>query len=101
MGNCCRQPGGSLAALLPWVLLRVNIWELEVYFSFDNFNLVADARYQGKLPVFPEQRPLPEQLVGDDRAVSSLACYLVRSYASQITSSRKDDVCRIQLYFEA
>jgi hypothetical protein len=75
--------------------------ELEVYFSFDNFNLVADARYQGKLPVFPEEQPSLQHLVADDEALSSLACYLVRSYASQIASSRQDDVCRIQLYFEA
>ncbi len=75
--------------------------ELEVYFSFDSFNLVADARYHGELPVFPEQRPLPQRLVGDDKAVSSLACYLVRSYASRIASNRQDDVCRIQLHFEA
>jgi len=35
---------------------------------------------------------LQENLAADATAVSSLACYLVRSYASQITSSREDGV---------
>jgi hypothetical protein len=75
--------------------------EVEVYLSFDNFNLVADACHQGELPVFPEQRPSLEYLAADGGAFSSLACYMVRSYASQITSSRQEDVCRIQMRFEA
>lgn len=41
-----------------------------------------------------------EHLVGDDKAISSLAGCLVRSYASQIIRTRQDEVCRIQLYLK-
>lgn len=74
---------------------------LEVRFSFDNFNLGLDLVYHGNAPEFAEERPSAEELLADGSAVARLAGYLVRGYASQISSSCRDGVCRVQLYFES
>ncbi|MEI8190065.1 MAG: hypothetical protein WCI75_10160, partial [candidate division NC10 bacterium] len=73
---------------------------LEVRFTFDNFNLAADIRYRGRAPEFSQTRPSPESLALDAGAVTQMAGYLIRRYASHLTAECRDGVCTIHFYFE-
>lgn len=74
--------------------------DVKVTASFDELNLDIDFRYQGKLMEFPARRPSEADLLSDDKAVASLAGFLVRNYADEIQSSSSGGNCRMQLHFD-
>jgi fatty-acyl-CoA synthase len=96
------KASAALNELLEMISLEALTQDpLDVRFSFDNFNLGIDVVWRGAAPEFPEQQPAPKDFVTDDGALARLSGYLVRSYAGQLTSSCRDDICHVQLYFEA
>jgi xanthine permease XanP len=74
--------------------------KIDAEVSFDEFNLDVDLRYDGELMEFSQQRPTEADLLGDERAVTKLAGFLIRNYVNRITSECVDGRCRIQFHFD-
>jgi NCS2 family nucleobase:cation symporter-2 len=69
-------------------------------FSFDEFNLDVDLRYDGSLMEFPHEGPLQGDLLNDETEVAKLAGFLIRNYVDRIKSDCIDGRCRVQFHFD-
>ena len=67
--------------------------------SFDEFDLMLDARYDGEPLELTERRPSPEEIRDSDDGARLLAGYLLRHHADRSTSTRRGDGCIVQLQF--
>ncbi len=67
--------------------------------SFDEFDLMLDARYDGEPLELTERRPSPEQIRDSDDGARLLAGYLLRHHADRSTSTQRRDGCIVQLRF--
>lgn len=56
--------------------------------------------YEGDLLEFPEHRPLPEELLGDEKAFVRLPGFLVKTHADRIRSCVKEGRCLVIVHFD-
>ena len=73
---------------------------LEVAVSFDEFNLDADIRYDGKLMPFSAMRPSDADLLDDESALAALSGFLIRQYADRLEAEESRGRCRVRLHFD-
>jgi NCS2 family nucleobase:cation symporter-2 len=66
--------------------------------SFDQFDLILEARYPGELLTLSERRPTPDEITEED-GVRALAGFLLRHNADRSSSMRRGDTCIVQLRF--
>ena len=67
--------------------------------SFDQFDLILEARYPGELLTLSERRPTPDEITEDEGGVRLLAGFLLRHNADRSSSMRRGDTCIVQLRF--
>lgn len=67
--------------------------------SFDEFDLVLEARYDGELLALPEHRPTVDEIAHDEQGVRLLAGFLLRHNADRSSSTRRGDTCVVQFQF--
>ncbi len=67
--------------------------------SFDEFDLVVEARYAGSLLELPEQRPTPDEIAHSEDGVRLLAGFLLRHNADRSATLRRGDACIVQFHF--
>ena len=67
--------------------------------SFDQFDLILEARYPGELLTLSERRPTPDEIIEQDGGVRALAGFLLRHGADRSSSMRRGDTCIVQLRF--
>ncbi|HXV83213.1 MAG TPA: solute carrier family 23 protein [Candidatus Binatia bacterium] len=69
-------------------------------FSFDEFNLDLDIRYDGALMEFPNRQPTEDAFLTDEKGVASLSGFLIRQYADRVNAEAANGLCRIQMHFD-
>jgi xanthine permease XanP len=67
--------------------------------SFDQFDLILEARYPGELLTLSERRPTPDEITEDEGGVRALAGFLLRHNADRSSSMRRGDTSIVQLRF--
>ena len=67
--------------------------------SFDQFDLILEARYPGELLKLSERRPTPDEITEGEDGVRALAGFLLRHNADRSSSTRRGDTCIVQLRF--
>ncbi len=67
--------------------------------SFNEFDLVVEARYSGNLLELPERRPTPDEVRDHEDGVRLLAGFLLRHNADRSSASRRGDSCVVQFQF--
>jgi NCS2 family nucleobase:cation symporter-2 len=67
--------------------------------SFDEFDLIVEARYNGGLLELPERRPSPDEIRDSDDGVRLLAGFLLRHNADRSSATRRGDGCMVQFQF--
>ena len=67
--------------------------------SFDEFDLVLDARYAGEPLALPERRPTPDEIVEGDDGARLLVGFPLRHKADKSSSVRRGDGCLVQFFF--
>lgn len=74
--------------------------DIKLTAKFDEINLDIDFRYDGTLIEFPVKRPSEADLLDDEKAVASLAGFLIRQYADRVKTEVANGQCRIQMHFD-
>ncbi len=72
---------------------------IELSGSFDEFDLVVEARYTGALLELPERRPTPDEIHHHEDGVRLLAGFLLRHNADRVASLRRGEVCIVRFHF--
>ncbi len=67
--------------------------------SFNEFDLIVEARYTGNLLELPERRPTPDEIHDHVDGVRLLAGFLLRHNADRSSASRRGDICIVQFQF--
>ena len=67
--------------------------------SFNEFDLLLEARYSGAVLELPERRPTPDEIVDSEDGVRRLAGYLLRHNADRSSSVRRGENCIVQINF--
>jgi NCS2 family nucleobase:cation symporter-2 len=67
--------------------------------SFDEFDLVLEARYAGSLLELPERRPTPDEIAHGEDGVRQLAGFLLRHNADRSSATRRGEACVVQFQF--
>ena len=67
--------------------------------SFDEFDLVVEARYAGELLELPERQPTPDEIHDSEDGVRLLAGYLLRNNADRAAATRRGDMCVVLFHF--
>jgi NCS2 family nucleobase:cation symporter-2 len=67
--------------------------------SFDEFDLVLEARYAGELLELPERRPTPDEITHGEDGVRLLAGFLLRHNADRSSTARRGEACVVQFQF--
>ena len=67
--------------------------------SFNEFDLVLEARYTGNLLELPERRPTHDEIRDHEDGVRLLAGFLLRHNADRSSASRRGDDCIVRFQF--
>jgi NCS2 family nucleobase:cation symporter-2 len=67
--------------------------------SFDQFDLILEARYAGELLTLSDRRPTPEEIIESDDGARLLAGFLLRHNADRSSSVRRSGACMVQFRF--
>jgi xanthine permease XanP len=67
--------------------------------SFNEFDLIVEARYAGSLLELPERRPTPDEIAHTEDGVRQLAGFLLRHNADRSTATRRGTSCTVQFQF--
>lgn len=67
--------------------------------SFNEFDLVVEARYAGSLLELPERRPTPDEIADSEGGVRLLAGFLLRHNADRSSAARRGETCIVQFQF--
>jgi xanthine permease XanP len=73
---------------------------IELTGSFDEFDLVVEARYKGALLALPERRPTPDEILHDEDGARRLAGFMLRHNADRASSVRRGDICVVRFQFQ-
>ena len=67
--------------------------------SFNEFDLIVEARYAGSLLELPERRPTPDEIAHGEDGVRRLAGFLLRHNADRSSATRRGEACIVQFQF--
>jgi xanthine permease XanP len=67
--------------------------------SFNEFDLMVEARYSGGLLELPERRPSPDEIAHSEDGVRQLAGFLLRHNADRSSATRRGETCFVQFQF--
>jgi len=67
--------------------------------SFNEFDLVVEARYAGGLLELPDRRPSPDEIADSEDGVRRLAGFLLRRNADRSAATRRGELCIVRFQF--
>lgn len=68
--------------------------------AFDEFRLDIDMRYKGILLPMVRDRPSLGEIIESEDGARKLAAFLLRHYATRVTSTERDGDCTVRLHFD-
>jgi NCS2 family nucleobase:cation symporter-2 len=73
---------------------------IDIYVTFDEFNIDVDVRYRGELIEFPIQSPDMIRVLEEKTEQLKFSGFMIRRYADKIVGDTKNGVSNVRLHFD-
>jgi NCS2 family nucleobase:cation symporter-2 len=73
---------------------------IDIYVTFDEFNLDVDVRYRGELIEFPMQSPDMIRVLEEKTEQLRFSGFMIRRYADKIAGDTRNGVSNVRLHFD-